>query len=146
MADPLGTGVATGLSVFGGTVLFLDLLENPQSDNLANIELPPGSLQGINILDDLDALYLSYDGRAFDKSILDLSTAEIIKRNGLPVTAETSPLSLSGFGVVSYKQRPASKYWTQCPSQDKRTKAMAESIKQHRSPCSEPGVCQCYGF
>jgi hypothetical protein len=148
LSDPLGIGANPGLSVFGGRVYFSDLLGNFTVSTLGDateIELPPGTLQGINLLDNVTAMYLSYDGRAFDKSLLNLQTAEVIERNGLPVTSETSPLSLSGFGFVSEKFNPFNVLWNRCPSQDKREHAMAESIKKGRAPCSTPGACVCYG-
>jgi hypothetical protein len=146
-ADPLGTGVDPGLRIFGGRVFFMDLLGNFTIFRLADtaeIELPPEVLHGINLLDDLTSMYLSYDGRAFDKSLFNLQTSAVIERNGLPVTSETSPLSLSGFGSVSDNFNPINVHWTRCPSQEKREHAMAESIRHGRSPCSAPGVCQCY--
>ena len=107
-SDPMGMGVDTGLSVFAGNLYFMDLLANPgiaNSGDSVEIELPPGALRGIDILDDLDALYLSYDGRAFDGSMLNLENAEIIERKGLPVTSEGSPLSLTGFGLIADKRK-----------------------------------------
>jgi hypothetical protein len=146
--DPLGIGADSGLMIFGGRVYFRDLLGNftlPTLHASTDFELPPDTLHGINLLDDVTSMYLSYEGRAFDKSLLNLQSAEIIERNGLPVTSETSPLSLSGFGIVAEKFDPFSVLWSHCPSQDKRERAMAESIKQGRAPCSAPGACMCYG-
>jgi hypothetical protein len=147
-ADPLGTGVDSGLRLFAGKVYFMDLLGNFTAFKLADtaeIELPTGALHGINLLDDLNSMYLSYDGRAFDKSLFDLQTAEVIERNGLPVTSETSPLSLSGYGYVSDNFNPFNLHWTSCPSRDKRKRSIAESIEHGRAPCSAPGACVCYG-
>ncbi len=147
-ADPLGTGVDPGLRIFGGKVYFMDLLGNFTAFTLADtaeIELPTGALQGIDLLDDVTSMYLSYDGRAFDKSLFNLQTAEVIQRNGLPVTSETSPLSLSGYGYVSDNFNPFNLHWTNCPSQEKRKRSIAESIEKGRPPCSAPGACVCYG-
>jgi hypothetical protein len=149
LVDPLGIGTDPALRVFNGEVYFMDLLGNFEISTLGDaedFELPPGTLHGINLLDDIDSLYLSYDGRAFDTSLWNLETAEVIERNGLPVTSETSPLSLSGFGSVSEKLNPIVVLWNRCPSQDKREQAMTKSMKQGRGACSTPGACQCYGL
>lgn len=102
LGDPLALGRDTGFNVFDGPVHHIDLLANPMMDDPdpSDIELPPGSLRGIDILDDLDALFLSYDGRAFDKSVQDIENAEIIERKGVPITTEGTPLNLMGFGKV----------------------------------------------
>jgi hypothetical protein len=147
-ADPLGTGIDPGLKLFSGKVYFMDLLGSvdvSSSEDHVDIELPPGALDGVNLLDNLISMYLSYDGRAFDNSLFNLETAEVIERNGLPVTSETSPLSLSGFGAVSDNLTPFNVHWTRCPAQGKREREMAKSIKLFRGPCSVPGVCECYG-
>jgi hypothetical protein len=145
-ADPLGTGNDTGLKIFSGRVHFMDLLGNFSVSNPgdpADIELPPGALDGVNLLDDLISMYLSYDGRAYDTSLFNLETAEVIERNGLPVTSETSPLSLSGFGSVSKNLKPYIVHWTRCPSAAKRAQVMAKTATR---PCTVQGVCQCYGL
>jgi hypothetical protein len=147
-SDPLGIGAESGLSLFGGRVYSRDLLGDIAVSKLhhsTEFELPPDSLNGTNLLDNLTSMYLSYNGRAFDQSLFNLQSAKVIERNGLPVTSEASPLSLSGFGFVSEKFNPFSVLWNRCPSQDKREHAMAESIKQGRAPCSTPGACLCYG-
>jgi hypothetical protein len=108
LADPLALGSDTGLNVFDDPVHHMDLLANAMIDepDPADIELPPGSLRGIDILDDLDALFLSYDGRAFDQSVRDVENAEIIERRGVPVTTEGSPLNLMDFGKIVDNRRP----------------------------------------
>jgi hypothetical protein len=108
LADPLAMGRNTGLNVFDGPVHHIDLLASPMMDDsdLADIELPPGSLRGIDILDDLDALYLSYDGRAFDRSVQDVKNAEIVERKGVPITTEGSPLNLMDFGKIVESRPP----------------------------------------
>lgn len=108
LADPMALGRDTGLSIFDGRVHHIDLLANPVMDDpdLADIELPPGSLRGIDILEDLKTLYLSYDGRAFDKSILDVKNAEMTEYRNVPHTTEGTPLSLMGFGNIVDNRRP----------------------------------------
>lgn len=148
-ADPLGVGTVPALRIFDGKVHFMDLLGNFTISTLGDpedFELLPGTLHGINLLDDITSMYLSYEGRAFDKSLWNLETAEVIERYGLPVTSETSPLSLSGFGYVTEKFNPFNVLWNRCPSQGKREQAMSKSMKQGRAPCSTPGACQCYGL
>ena len=145
-ADPLGTGVDPGLRVFSGTVHFMDLLGNfnvAKSDKADDIELPTDALQGINVLDNFLALYLSYNGRAYDTSIMNLRTAEVIERNGLPVTGETSPLTLAGFGSVSDDHKPVTRYWTRCPERAKRERSMTKSLKRQQWPCAVPAACEC---
>jgi hypothetical protein len=147
-ADPLGTGVDPGLRVFAGKVNFMDLLGYftiMKAADTVEIELPPEALHGIKLLDDLTSIYLSSDGRATDKSLFNLQTAEVIERNGLPITSETSPLSLSGYGSVSENLGPLNVHWTNCPSQEKRERLMAKAIKAGQHPCSVPGACVCFG-
>ena len=146
-ADPLGAGVDPGLRVFSGKVHFMDILGNfraKQTDGIADVELPPDALKGIDLLDNFLAVYLSYDGRAYDRSILNIAGAEVTERNGLPVTAETSPLSLAGYGSVSENLQPRSLHWTRCPDKEKRLRSMEKSIKRQQWPCAVPAVCQCY--
>jgi hypothetical protein len=146
-ADPLGAGVDPGLRVFSGKVHFMDILGNfrvKQTDGIADVELPPDALKGIDLLDNFLAVYLSYDGRAYDRSILNIGGAEVTERNGLPVTAETSPLSLAGYGSVSENLQPRSLHWTRCPDKEKRLRSMEKSMKRQQWPCAVPAVCQCY--
>lgn len=106
-SDPMDIGVDNWMSLFPGGVQFMDLLVTPRDANsavIADIALPPDTLRGIDILDDLDSLYLSYDGRAFDDSILNLEAAEMTERRGLPVTTETTPISLTDFGIIYTEQ------------------------------------------
>lgn len=101
--DPLALGVDTGLGVFTGDIYHLDLLTKPNLPvpaDFVDIELPPGMLRGIDILGDPDSFFLSYDGRAFDRSLLNIKNAEIIEVDGVPITSEYSPLSLMGFGII----------------------------------------------
>jgi hypothetical protein len=80
------------------------LLANPRVTDphiTAEIELPPGALRGIDILDDLESLYLFYNGRAFDSSVMKLEGAKIVERKGLPVTTDGSPISLTDFGIIN---------------------------------------------
>jgi len=102
LANPLHLDREIALRTFGREVHYSDLLASsmiPDPDPL-DLELPPGALRGIDILDDLDSLYLSYDGRAFDKAVLDIGDAKIIDKKGVPVTTDGSPLSLGDFGVL----------------------------------------------
>jgi hypothetical protein len=147
LGDPLGSGVDPGLRVFGGTVQYMDLLGNFKavtSVNAEQIELPPGALSGINLLDNFTAVYLAYNGRAFDKSIWNLRSAEVVDRNGLPVTAETSPLSLAGFGSVAEHLQPYLQPWTRCGAKEKRYLAMADAKRRGGWACTVPAVCECY--
>ncbi|MEZ5502625.1 MAG: hypothetical protein R3E50_08160 [Halioglobus sp.] len=52
-ADPLGTGIDPALRVFSGKVQFMDLLGNfrsKKSGDVADVELPPDALKGIDLL------------------------------------------------------------------------------------------------
>ena len=103
LSDPLGLGFTTHLNPFDRNVHFMDMLAKPDIPAQAgrlDIELLTGTLRDIDMLDDLDAFYFSYDGRAFDNAILDLRAAEIVEFNGLPRTREGAPLSIMGFGKV----------------------------------------------
>ena len=107
-SDPMNMGVDNWMSLFPEGIHFMDLLIIPEaavSGVAGAIELPPGALRGIDILDDLDSLYISYDGRAFDDSILNLEAAEMTERRGLPVTTESSPISLTEFGIIYTEQK-----------------------------------------
>ncbi len=147
LGDPLGAGVDPGLRVFGGAVQFMDLLGNFNAAKAANteeVELPPGALNGINLLDNFIAVYLAYNGRAYDKSIWNLRTAEVEDRNGLPVTAEASPLSLAGYGSVAEHLQPYLQPWTRCAAKEKRYLEMNDAKKRGGWVCTVPAVCQCY--
>lgn len=147
VADPLGTGVDPQLKVFGGTVQFMDLLGNFNAStggSAADVELPPGALNGINLLDNFIAVYLSYNGRAFDKSIWNLQGEEVIDRHGLPVTSETSPLTLAGYGSVAENLQPYLKTWNNCGGKAKRHRMMVDSLKRGGWVCTVPAVCVCY--
>lgn len=146
-ADPLGTGVDPGLRVFSGKVHFMDLLgyfRAEENEGKADVELPPDTLKGIDLLDNFLAVYLSYDGRAYDTSVLNLASAQVVEQNGLPVTAETSPLSLAGYGSVSENLKPLALHWTRCPGKEKRLRTMEKAMKRQQWPCVAPAVCQCY--
>lgn len=103
LSDPLGLGFTTHLNPFDRNVHFMDMLAKPYipaQAGILDIELLTGTLRDIDMLDDLDAFYYSYDGRAFDNAILDLQAAEIVEFNGVPRTREGAPLSIMGFGKV----------------------------------------------
>ncbi len=147
VADPLGTGVDPQLRVFGGTVHYMDLLGNfneGKPGDTAAVELPPGALSGVNLLDNFIAVYLSYKGIAFDESIWNLQGTDVIDRNGLPVTSETGPLTLAGYGSVAENLQPFLKNWTNCAGRQKRHHAMVASLKRGGWPCSVPALCECY--
>jgi len=135
------------LKVFGGTVQFMDLLGNftaAAGSAAAEVELPPGALNGVNLLDNFIAVYLSYNGRAFDKTIWNLQGAEVIDRDGLPVTSETSPLTLAGYGTVAENLQPYLKNWNECAGKDKRLRMIVKSLKGGPWACNVPAVCVCY--
>ena len=106
LADPLALGHKTGFSMLPERVYFIDLLASPipSSPSLADIKLPAGALRGIDILEDLNALFLTYDGRAFDNSILQAEDSEITLHRGAPRTHEGTPLNLSNFGKISHRR------------------------------------------
>jgi hypothetical protein len=147
VADPLGTGVDPQLRVFGGTVQFMDLLGNfneAKPGDSASVELPPGALNGIDLLDNFIAVYLSYNRIAFDKSLWNLQTADVIDQDGRPVTSEMTPLTLAGYGSVSENLQPILKNWTDCAGKEKRHRALVQSLKRGGWPCAVPAVCECY--
>ena len=103
LTNPLNMDREIALRAVGSHVRFSDLLARSvlPDPGRVDIELPPGTLRGIDILDDLNALYLSYGGRAFDKSVLDIGNAEIVEDKGIPITTDGSPLSLGDFGELT---------------------------------------------
>ena len=147
LSDPLGAGVDPGLRIFGGTVHYMDLLGNfkaTKTPGEEEIELPPNALSGINLLDNFIAVYLAYNGRAFDQSIWNLRTTEVEDRDGLPVTSETSPLSIAGYGSVADHLQPYLKPWTHCAAREKRYVAMLDAKRRGGWVCTVPAVCECY--
>jgi len=144
-ADPLGTGIDPGLKVFAGKVQFMDLLGDynvARNDRTAEIELPYGTMRADDLLSSFLSRYLEH-GRAFDQSLMSVQNAQVTERNGLPVTTETSPLTLAGFGSVADNLKPFFLHWTACPGRDKRDESMAKSKELRRPACSAPGVCIC---
>lgn len=107
LANPMDMENEFPLSVIGDQIYYIDLLASSMNRlaGPADIELPPGTMRSIDILDDLRSLYLSYDGRAFDSTVLDVGNAEIIEHRGLPVTTDGSPLSIGQFGVIVRERR-----------------------------------------
>jgi hypothetical protein len=144
-ADPLGTGVDPGLRIFDGRVLFMDLLgyfQTEEPDDTEVLEMPYGTLRADDFLGSLLSIHLARE-RAFDQSLLKIQDAEITERDGLPVTTETSPLSLAGFGNVTENQKPFFLHWTVCPAQEKRRASMEEAMDKKKRACTAPGVCIC---
>lgn len=128
-ADPLGIGADQKLSVFSGVVQFMDLLGDftlEHDKDLAAAALPPNALKGTDYRDNLLEGILTGKRRAFDPSLLNVKSGEVRELNGRPVTSETNPLSLAGFGVVSEYLKPIREHWTRCPAIEKRARVMQE--------------------
>ncbi len=144
-ADPLGTGVDPALRVFKGKVHFMDLLgdfKTEDSDQTAEIAMPRGTLRATELLSSLISRYLA-KSRAYDQSMFNVGTAEVTERDGVPVTSESIPLSLAGFGTVINNQKPTFLHWTKCPARTKREESMNNAKAKRRWECSAPGVCFC---
>lgn len=128
-ADPLGIGADQKLSVFSGVVQFMDLLGDftlEHDKDIAAAALPPNALKGMDYRDDLLEGILTGKRRAFDPSLLNVKSGSVREINGRPVTSETSPLSLAGYGVVSEYLKPVREHWTRCPAVEKRARVMDE--------------------
>ena len=144
-ADPLGTGIDPGLRVFNGSVQFMDLLGNfnmEEPDRTEGFEMPRGTLRSDDLLSHLLSRYLA-QGRAFDQSLLRIQDAEVTELDGMPVTNETSPLSLAGFGNVTDNQKPFFMHWTVCAAKEKRVESMEKARAKKKRACSAAGVCIC---
>lgn len=149
-ADPLGIGVDPQLRAFAGAVHFMDVLgdfSTEPNEDVANIELPPGALNGLDYRDNLIAPITSGKQRAYDASLLDVKKVkgEGYELNGVPVTDETSPLSLAGFGVVSEFLIPIRLHWTLCPSVEKRARVLG-SVPRHLRKKYKPRPNTCFNI
>lgn len=145
--DPLGIGADPELDAFSGSVYNMDLLGDftlEYERDVAAVAVPPEALKGLDIREDLLTPIFNGKQRAFDASLLNIKDAEVKEFMGLPVTSETSPLSLAGFGLVTEYLRPIRHHWTRCPAVDKRARVLGEisgsvrkKIKPHPATCFE---------
>ena len=144
-ANPLGLGEDKNLKVFSGVVQFMDLLGDftleQDKDTVAGV-LPPNALKGLDYRDDLLEDIYAGKRRAFDAYALDVGKSELRQLDGRPVTSESSPLSLAGFGTVTEYLKPVREHWTRCPSVDKRVRVMENIPKQLRKKYQpRPSTC-----
>jgi hypothetical protein len=147
-SDPLGTGVDPELRVFAGKVHFMDVLgdfDTEPGPNGTDEGLPPGTFKGLDLTEDLVSVITSGRQRGFDSSILNLKKAELTERHGLPVTTETSPLSLAGFGSVSEFFFPINTHWVQCSRRDRRIYMMTMKPAKIRNRFP-PNPATCYSL
>lgn len=147
-ADPLGIGTDKKLSVFSGVVQFMDLLGDfsfDHEEDVASATLPPNALKGLDIRDGLLDEILSGKRRAFDSGLLNVEQTEVREIDGRPVTAETSPLSLAGYGTVTEYLKPVRKHWTECPSVEKRVRVMDE-VPRKLQKKYQPKPSTCYAI
>ncbi|MFT4518860.1 MAG: hypothetical protein ACI9JM_001245 [Halioglobus sp.] len=134
-ADPLGTGIDPAMRVFSGRVHFMDLLGDygeTASIHVQEIQLSPNALSGIDMRSDLLTDILEGKKRGFDRTVFNLTKTTVQDRYGLPVTTETSPLSLAGFGSVNEMQKPVETLWNQCKGQRKRLFVLEDVPKRMR--------------
>lgn len=130
-SDPLGLGKDLGLRLFYGKVHYMDLLGEYEGlrvrDNL-DVELPAGVVRGDRLIVNYVERFFTGEVRAVDSLLYNLKRTETHTWWGLPVTSETSPLSLAGFGSVSDVIRPMLRSWNECNPQEieKRVNIMDE--------------------
>lgn len=144
--DPLGIGADPKLRIFSGRVQYMDLLGHfsiAKDDDPREIELPPGTRLADDLLAEFLSKYLPGQKRPIDYSLLNLKKAEVMERGGVPVTTETSPLSLAGFGTVEKNLRPLGVHWTRCPAQGKRLRVWEDIPKKLQSKF-QPNPSWCY--
>jgi len=144
-ADPLGIGADAELDAFSGSVYHMDLLGDftlEHDKDVAASAVPADALKGLDYSENLLTPIFNGKRRAFDPSLLNVKTAEVKEFMGLPVTSETSPLSLAGFGLVSEYLRPVRYHWTRCPAVEKRARVLEEipgalrkKFKPHPATC-----------
>ena len=144
--DPLGAGTDPKLRVFEGEVQHMDVLGNYEVNNTEEItaeQLSSGTFYGSDLIANLLEAYLPGQSNAiFDPSLLDIDQAKRRHRFGIPVTTESSPLSLAGYGSVAEFRFPMRAHWTKCPSETKRMHVLGEvSPKIRRYFTPHPGDC-----
>ncbi|MFK7977972.1 MAG: hypothetical protein AB8C02_17710, partial [Halioglobus sp.] len=144
-ANPLGIASDKNLKVFSGVVQFMDLLGDftleQDKDQIASA-LPPNALKGLDYRDDLLEGIFQGKRRAFDPSLLEVSRSKVRELDGRPVTEETSPLSLAGYGSVNEYVKPVREHWTRCSSVEKRVRVMERVPRQLRKKYKpRPSTC-----
>ncbi|NND68304.1 MAG: hypothetical protein HKN19_12020 [Halioglobus sp.] len=142
-ADPLGLGKDFGLRVFYGNVHYMDLLgeyEGLRVIDHVDVELPPGVVRGNQLITNYVERFFTGKVRAVDRSLYNLNHTDTRTRWGLPVTEETSPLSLAGFGSVSDFIRPMMRDWYHChPAEiENRLRIMHKVPKKVRNKFKPP--------
>lgn len=147
-ADPLGTGIDPKLRLFSGKVHNMDVLGDYNAAAQTaeeSVALPPNALRGLDIRDDLLTAILSGEERAFDQSVLQIKGSELHQLGGLPVTSESSPLSLAGFGTVSEYLKPFRLHWTLCAETNKRIRILDQVARAYRKRV-KPSPTACYSI
>ncbi len=143
--DPMGIGADPELNVFSGEVQNMDLLGDfsvEDKSDVAAVAVPPDALKGLDYREDLLTPILNGERRAYDASLLDIKGAKVREFMGVPVTSETSPLSLAGFGLVTEYMQPIRTHWTKCPKPEKRARVMDDLsplVRKRIKP--NPAVC-----
>lgn len=144
-ANPLGLGTDKSLKVFSGVVQFMDLLGDftlEYDKDVVASALPPNALKGLDYRDDLLGDIFQGKRRAFDEYALDVRSTEVRQIEGRPVTSESSPLSLAGFGTVTEYLKPIREHWTRCPSVERRVRVMEDIPRQLRKKYQpRPSTC-----
>ncbi len=144
--DPLGTGVDPEMRVLRSEVHHMDVLgdfEGLQIEDNADVELPDGVVRGSELLVNFVDRDMGKEVESYSGQVLDLDeTGKALDFLGNPVTSESAPLSLAGFGNVSEYMRPLRLHWSECPAQNKRMRVMIQiPNKLRRKYKPNPRVC-----
>ncbi len=147
-ADPLGLGKDISLRLFLGNVHYMDLLGEYQGlriiDNI-DLELPPGVVRGERLIANYVERFFTGKVRAVDRSLYNLKRTETHTWWGLPVTSETSPLSLAGFGSVSDFIRPIMRSWNECaPEELEKRLAVIDDVPKALRRKFQPSPNYCF--
>lgn len=147
-SDPLGAGVDPLFGVFSGSVHNLDLLGNLTiTREFEPANLKPATSAALHTSDIINMLLYSYlapKSRQLLAIQLNLDDATLMEIGGTPMTTETAPLSLVGFGSVSDPGvKPANVHWTHCPEAQKRAVLFKAQGKRLGKLCTRP-PCDCF--
>ncbi len=142
-ADPLGMGEDFAFSVLHGNVHYMDLLGEYHGlrvvDN-RDVELPAGTVRGTALIGNYVERFFGGKIRAVDRSLYNLERTNTHIWWGVPMTSETSPLVLAGFGSVGDFVRPMMRNWYDCDPTEipHRVRAMEDTPKSMQRKVKPP--------
>lgn len=146
VANPLGLGSDPDLTLFSGTMHYADLLSHFEGSldilDHSDVTLPAGTVRQQQLIRNYVQRFFSGDVRAVDASLYNLRKARVRTWLGLPVTHETHPLSLAGFGSVSEYMKPVARGWNECDNVERRQQSM-EDLPPHlrKKNSGKPNIC-----